>query len=93
MKECNTLEILGELSDELRTYYIPCKRKVYVDNLTYKKSITLFRQFLKQFHYKCMGIEKSIKGVKQMTYRVMPEDKEQVSPAATPREYVIDFSV
>ncbi len=95
MKDCDTLSILIQLSDELRPYYLPCKSKIYIDNLTEKKCITLFRQFLKPFHYKCMGIEKSIQGIKQMTYRVMPQDKEQVSPTATPRarEYVIDFSV
>jgi hypothetical protein len=94
MIECDTLEKIIELREELITYYLPCKRNVYLESLTDKKCITIFRQFIKSYHYKCMGIEKSILGKKQMTYRLMPMDKEQLSPAVNEtREYVIDFSV
>jgi len=94
MTDCGTLEKMILLNDELSGYYIPCKRKVYLENMTDKKCITILRQFIKSYHYKCMGIEKSIQGKKQMTYRLLPMDKEQLSPTANEaREYVIDFSV
>ena len=68
--------------------------KVYLENVTEKKCITILRQFIKSYHYKCMGIERSIQGKKQMTYRLLPMDKEQLSPTVQEaREYVIDFSV
>ncbi len=94
MYESDTLERVIELQDELREYYLPCKARIYLESLTDKKCVTILRQFIKPFHYKCMGLEKSLKGHKQMTYRLLPMDKEQVSPTAnTAREYVIDFSV
>ena len=95
MKECNTVDKINNLVEELHTYYLPCKGKIYLDNITEKKSITIFRQFIKPFNYKCMGLEKSVNGQKQMTYRILQQDKEQISPVAAPRarEYVIDFSV
>ena len=93
MIECETLDKMIELREELAAYYIPCKR-VYLNSLTDKKCITIFRQFIRSYNYKCMGIERSIKGKKQMTYRLLPMDKEQLSPAVNEkREYVIDFSV
>jgi hypothetical protein len=94
MIECDTLEKILEMKGELESYYIPCKRKVYLEKVTDKKCITILRQFLKSYNYKCMGIEKSIKGQKQMTYRLLPMDKEQVTHSLHgTREYVIDFSV
>ena len=94
MIECETLDKMIELREELSAYYIPCKRDIHLNSLTDRKCITIFRQFIRGYHYKCMGIEKSIKGKKQMTYRLLPMDKEQLSPAVNEkREYVIDFSV
>ncbi len=94
MAECDTLKQVLDLCEELSEYYIPCKRKVYLENVTDKKCITILRQFIKSYHYKCMGIERSIQGKKQMTYRLLPMDKEQLSPTVQEaREYVIDFSV
>ena len=85
MIECDTLEKILEMKGELESYYIPCKRKVYLEKVTDKKCITILRQFLKSYNYKCMGIEKSIKGQKQMTYRLLPMDKEQVTHSYTGR--------
>ena len=43
-------------------------------------------------NYKCLGLEKSIGGKKHMTYRLIPLDKEQLSPKKDDvRLYVIDF--
>jgi len=94
MIELDTLDKIIDMKDELQTYYLPCKSKIYLESLTDKKCLTILRQFIKPFNYKCLGIEKSVKGQKQMTYRVIPRDKEQLSPSVNEnREYVIDFSV
>ena len=94
MSDAETLERIIEMREELRSYYLPCKGRIYLESLTEKKCITVFRQFIKPFHCKCMGLEKSVNGHKQMTYRLLPMDKEQVSPSENEaREYVIDFSV
>ena len=95
MTESKTLEHILALSDQLREYYLPCKSKVYLHDITDKKCITILRQFIKPLHYQCLGKEKSISGTKQMTYRLsINERHQQVSPhPEAPREFVIDFSV
>jgi hypothetical protein len=92
MKDADTAELVQDLRDDLLKYYIPCKGKVYASTFTNKKCITILRQFVRPLNYKCLGIEKSIGGKKQMTYRLIPLDKEQLSPKKEEtRVYVIDF--
>ena len=93
MSDSKTVERLEEMKDELSTYYLPCKGKVYLGELTNKKCLTILRQFIRSYNYKCLGIEKSIKGKKQMTYRLTPIDTEQLSPTQEDkRTYVIEFN-
>jgi hypothetical protein len=93
MKDAETAESVQELREDLLKYYIPCKGRVYATTFTDKKCITILRQFVKPMNYKCLGIEKSIGGKKHMTYRLIPMDKEQLSPKKDDaRLYVIDFN-
>ena len=93
MSDSKTVERLEEMKDELSTYYLPRKGKVYLGELTNKKCLTILRQFIRSYNYKCLGIEKSIKGKKQMTYRLTPIDTEQLSPTQEDkRTYVIEFN-
>lgn len=94
MIESNTIHKLNELSDQLKSFYLPCKSKIYLYNLTHKKCITILRQFIKLYNYKCIGIEKSIEGKKEMTYRLLKIDREQLSPKSQQkREYIISFDI
>ena len=85
MNDMNTIEKINKLQDKLKEFYFPCKSKIYLKNIDDKKCITLLRQFVKIYNYKCIGMEKSIKGEKTMTYRLLyskddflksPESKE-----------------
>jgi hypothetical protein len=71
MNDINTVQKLTELHDRLKEYYLPCKSKKYIVDLNEKKCITIMRQFVKIHDYKCIGMEKSIKGKKMMTYRLL----------------------
>ena len=71
MIEINTVDKINELKDKLNEYYLPCKSKKYLTALDGKKCITILRQIVKLYHYKCIGLEKSIHGTKTMTYRLM----------------------
>ncbi len=51
MTEMNTIDKLNKIKDDLYQYYLPCKAKVYIENITLKKSITILRQFLKVHNY------------------------------------------
>ena len=92
MTDIDTVQKITELSDSLKEYYLPCKYK-YLTDLNDKKCITILRQFVKIHHYKCIGMEKSIKGNKTMTYRLIySNDDYLTSPEAKKNnEYVLSF--
>jgi hypothetical protein len=62
-KICEKLEILKE-------FYLPCKKKVYFEDLNHKKIITILRQTLKLFGYKIESREKLSQGQKLLIYRI-----------------------
>jgi hypothetical protein len=94
MIETGTVEQMISMKDILKEYYLPCKAKIYLDDINGKRCITILRQFIKPYHYQCLGQEKSIHGTKQMTYRLIINDNHQLSPKCEEkREFVIDFSV
>lgn len=93
MHDIETVTKLNELQDKLKEYYLPCKVKKYLNDLNEKKSITLLRQFIKIYDYKCIGMEKSIQGKKTMTYRLLySKDNYIQSPIEKKqKEYIISF--
>jgi hypothetical protein len=91
------LDIVQQMNDNHATfhkYYLPCKGKIYLNNLNEKKCITILRQFLKPFYYKCIAIEKSSDGKKYMTYRLIYNNS-QLSPTTdnNKREYIVNFDM
>jgi len=90
-----TVTKMNDLIKKLNEYYLPCKSKIYLNQLNEKKCITILRQFIKSFHYKCIAIEKSFNGQKCMTYRLIYNDKQQLSPDKSniKREYIISFDM
>lgn len=64
---------LNKIKDKLDEYYIPCKSKTYLNEITLKRSVVILRQFLKCHDYNIHSKEKFIKGIKYTTYRVVPQ--------------------
>jgi hypothetical protein len=94
MKESNTKENLNLLKSKLNEYYLPCKSKIYLNNINEKKCITILRQFVKNYNYKVIGIDKSIGGKKQTTYRLIYLNQDFLSPKKEPevkRKYIVSF--
>ena len=56
--------------NKLKDYYINCKAKKYLTNLTVKKCITILRQILRPYNYKIISIEKYKNGVKYLLYKL-----------------------
>jgi hypothetical protein len=75
---CNNLNIF---SSKLNEYYLPCKFKIYLQDINIKKSITLLRQLLKLYDYNVKSNEKYIKGEKIIVYQIRPKNtqKKQVN--------------
>ena len=78
LKEAQVLENINKIKCEISAYYLPCKRVQYLNNLNFKKSITLLRQFIKCYDYTCYSKEKYIQGEKYLTYQLMSLDKKNV---------------
>lgn len=80
-----TLDKFKELVDELRQYYIPCKARIYLENLTVPKCITVLRQIMRLYSCYMMSIQKMKFGVKSVYYTIIWPDsqcnlKKQASP-------------
>lgn len=95
MTDINTVQKIEELKETLETYYLPCKSKDYLHSITEKRCITILRQFIKIFNYKCIGIEKSLNGKKCITYRLIYDNSDQLSPVKDKekRPYVLTFDM
>lgn len=78
MNKLNTLLTFHNLENELNKYYIPCKKKIYfedIKNLTNKEAITILRQLLKIHNYDLYSKEKFIKGVKYSIYNIITKEE------------------
>ena len=80
LETLNTTEELKELEDKLRNYYIPCKAKTYLEEITIPRSIVILRQFLKCHGYTLFSKEKFIKSKKHTIYKIVTIDKEVSTP-------------
>jgi len=91
LREHHVVQSMEKMSEELRDYYIPCKQKVLL-NLSEKRSITILRQFIRPFGYKCQGTEKSVDGSKTMMYQLLVIERQELSPKKNEnREYILSF--
>ena len=70
----NLIDNLNNFKSKLVEYYLPCKRKVYLEDLTIKKSITILRQILKLYDYIVKSNERWIKGEKIIVYKILPKN-------------------
>ena len=80
LETLNTAEELKELEDKLRNYYIPCKARTYLEEITIPRSIVILRQFLKCHGYTLFSKEKFIKSKKHTIYKIVTIDKEVSTP-------------
>lgn len=62
--DSNISDIIESLED-LKPYYLPCKKKVYFKNIDSKKIMTILRQTLKLYEYIIESKEKYIKETKK----------------------------
>lgn len=81
------------LLNELKLFYLPCKKKIYLENITPKKFITILKQCLKLFNYKLVSQEKYINSDKIIIYRISPinVETETVSNNISYKKYTLSF--
>tara|TARA_B100000902_G_scaffold104842_1_gene107027 strand:+ start:104 stop:472 length:369 start_codon:yes stop_codon:yes gene_type:complete len=72
------IDNMNKLKNRLEVYYIPCKSKVYLNDIDVKKCITILRQFLKYMDYNLKLKEKYLNGVKNYQYFIVCNKKKVV---------------
>lgn len=89
--ELITVEKLNELIPELILYYLPCKAKIYLNDITEKRAITILAQFLKLFDYKLLREEKIINKKKIIFYRIQKIEDSKLHIFRNSKNYEIIF--
>lgn len=72
----NIVNELNNFKTTLEKYYLPCKGKKYLNNITTKRSITILRQIIKEYNYKIISREKYISGKKYLSYNLKKIDSD-----------------
>jgi len=70
----NVINTIEPYIEELKKYYLKCKHKKYLENLTEKKIITLLRQILKLHNYILISSEKYDNGIKYLAYVIKQKE-------------------
>lgn len=70
LNKLDTVNELYNIREKLEEYYVPCKAKKYLYNLTPKKSITVLRQLLKTHSMKLISKERYTEGKKYLEYSI-----------------------
>jgi hypothetical protein len=71
LENIGTLSKINELKDQLLQYYLPCKAKIYLENIDYSKCITVLRQVLKLFQIKLASKQKYVNYKKNTMYMIV----------------------
>ena len=76
--ELDSLNKFQEYITILKEYYIPCKFKVYFNNIDINRLFTVIRQLLKIYGYTIKSREKYINKKKQLIYYIIPLKKNTI---------------
>ena len=80
LESTNCVEMLTELKAELAEYYLPCKARTYLNDLSCKNAITVLRQVSRLYGYSVQSREKYIKGDKFIIYQLVPCNNQNYQP-------------
>ena len=71
LKKIKSIENINKIKKNLEEFYLPCKSKIYLNNLTEKKIITILRHFIKYKNYKLISREKYMNKTKIIIYQLI----------------------
>lgn len=66
----NSINKLNCLKEELMGFYLPCKAKLYLSDITEKRAITILKQILRLFNYCLLSKEKNYNNKKLVFYQL-----------------------
>ena len=71
---------MAQLKHELMQYYLPCKGRTYLNDLTTKNVITILRQLARLFGHTMRSQEKYVKGRKFIIYQLTDIERQTYQP-------------
>ena len=78
-----TVDKIIELKKKLEKYYLPCKSRTYLNDLTDKNVITILRQVVRPHGYIVASREKYIRGDKFIIYQLISAEQTDYRPIYT----------
>lgn len=72
--EHDTVRKLEDMLPEIILYYLPCKAKIYLNDLTESRSVTILCQFLRLFEYTLSRKERIVNKVKIIYYKIQKDE-------------------
>jgi hypothetical protein len=69
----NTVTKINDLKDQIIQFYLPCKAKIYLENMDESKCITILRQILKLSQVKLISKQKYINQKKSTIYMIQKQ--------------------
>lgn len=70
-----TVQKIEAIKGTLQEYYLPCKFKLYLEDVSEKKAITMLRQVLRLFDYHILSRERNINN-KKIIFYTLQSDRE-----------------
>ena len=86
ISQLNIVDKMNNYKTKLSFYYIPCKSKLYLENITLPRTIVILRQLLRQYNYKLVSTEKYINKNKQLLYRIL-----KIDPTNNSNKIILNF--
>tara|TARA_Y100000389_G_C17344264_1_gene454994 strand:- start:232 stop:618 length:387 start_codon:yes stop_codon:yes gene_type:complete len=80
LKKIKTIQNINNIKLDLDKFYLPCKSKIYLNDLTEKKTITILRHFIKYSQYKLISQEKYMNKTKIIIYQLIKKDTFDCKP-------------
>ena len=93
MIELNTVEKMKDYIPKLQDFYLPCKSKIYLQDLNERKCINILRQLLKQYNHTLISKEKYIKSIKYNFHQIIQFSNKKIDTniQETERKIVLSF--
>lgn len=91
LEQNNLLEKIRDQVKVLGEYYLPCKSKIYLENITYKRSITILRQCIKLYDYIIKSKEQYLKSEKLIIYQIIPINNKPITKKNNITKCIISF--
>ena len=84
----NTIEQLELFYFYISDFYLPCKAKIFLENININRTVTILKQILKEFNYTLSSTEKYDKNKKYTQYRI---NKNKKTDLISMDKYQINF--